>query len=107
MIVRLLLPWAAVLVASALALGQERPALIARGRELFTAQGCYGCHMVGKTGTPIGPDLSRVGFKYRESYLVQWLRDPSVQKPTAHMPKIAMTEAEARALAVWLASLRD
>lgn len=106
MIVRLLLPWAAVLVASALALGQERPALIARGQELFTAQGCYGCHMVGKTGTPIGPDLSRVGFKYRESYLVEWLRDPSVQKPTAHMPKIAMTEAETRALAAFLASLK-
>lgn len=46
-----------------------------------------------------------MGFKYQEAYLLQWLRNPATQKPTAHMPKIAMTEAEARALAAWLASL--
>jgi mono/diheme cytochrome c family protein len=79
---------------------------IGQGKKLFTDQGCYGCHTVGKIGTPIGPDLSRVGFKYRESYLYQWLKDPSTQKPTAHMPKIAMAEAEAQALAAFLASLR-
>ena len=84
----------------------QESTLVGQGKKLFSDQGCYGCHTVGKTGTPMGPDLSRVGFKYRESYLVQWLRDPSVQKPTAHMPKIAMTESEARALAAFLASLK-
>ena len=88
------------------ALAQNRAALIARGQKLFTDQGCYGCHTVGKTGTPMASDLSRVGFKYQEAYLLQWLRDPATQKPTAHMPKIAMTDAEARALAAYLASLR-
>lgn len=34
------------------------------------------------------------------------LSDPSVQKPAAHMPKIGMSEAEARALAAYLASLQ-
>ena len=47
-----------------------------------------------------------LGLKYQEAYLLQWLRDPVTQKPTAHMPKIAMTEAEARALAAYLASLQ-
>lgn len=54
----------------------------------------------------IASDLSRVGSKHKEAYLLQWLRDPATQKPTAHMAKIAMTEAEARALAAYLASLR-
>jgi mono/diheme cytochrome c family protein len=85
---------------------EDRRSLVDRGKKLFMAHGCYGCHMVGTAGTPIGPDLSRIGFKYPESYLVRWLRDPSAQKPTAHMPKITLTEAEIRALAAYLASLQ-
>ena len=95
----------ALLFIGAPAIAQEGT-LIGEGKKLFTDQGCYGCHTVGKTGTLIGPDLSRVGFKYSERYLQQWLRDPSVQKPTAHMPRIALPEAEVRALAAYLASLK-
>jgi len=80
-------------------------ALASQGKRLFTEQGCYGCHTVGKMGTPIANDLSHVGSKYPESYLREWLREPQQQKPRAHMPKIQMTEADARALAAYLASL--
>lgn len=48
-----------------------------RGRELFFADGCYGCHTIGKMGTPIGPDLSHIGTKYSRGYLERWLRDPN------------------------------
>lgn len=97
---------ALVAMASGLAASPEREALTARGRVLFVDQGCIGCHTLGKAGTPIAPDLSRVGFKYGEARLIRWLRDPTAQKPTAHMPVIALTEAEVRALAAYLASLR-
>jgi mono/diheme cytochrome c family protein len=80
--------------------------LLARGREVFGDQGCYGCHTVGAAGTPIGPDLSRVGFKYPRRYLEEWLRDPSAQKPTAHMPRISLSEEEISALAAFLSSLQ-
>lgn len=106
MIARILVLGMIIVFVGAPAVAQNRAALIAQGQKLFTGQGCYGCHTVGKMGTPIASDLSRVGGKYREPYLFQWLRDPTAQKPAAHMPKIAMTEAEARALAAWLASLR-
>ena len=76
------------------------------GREVFVKQGCYGCHTIGKFGTPIGPDLSRVGSKYEEEYLARWLRDPALQRPTAHMPKLELTEEEVRALAAFLAAQR-
>jgi mono/diheme cytochrome c family protein len=78
----------------------------AQGKQLFTDQGCYGCHMIGKFGTPIAQDLSHLGSKYSVADLAKWLRDPIAQKPTAHMPKIALTEAEVRALAAYLGSLR-
>ena len=41
-----------------------------------------------------------------ETYLTRWLRDPSAQRPSAHMPKLQLTEAEVQALAAYLGSLR-
>ena len=81
-------------------------ALVARGQGVFKDQGCYGCHTVGKTGTPIATDLSRIGAKHDEAYLGRWLRDPSQQKPRQHMPKLQLTDVEVQALSAYLASLR-
>lgn len=97
---------AAVALAATIAFGQEGAPLAAQGKRLFTEQGCNGCHTIGKIGTPIANDLTQVGLKYPESYLRSWLRDPQEQKPRAHMPKIEMPEADARALAAYLSSLR-
>jgi mono/diheme cytochrome c family protein len=91
-----------VTVASA----QGRADLLEDGRKVFFTQGCYGCHRLGVAGTPIAHDLSHVGRKYTEAQLTRWLRDPTSQKPTAHMPRLALTEDEIRALAAYLASLR-
>lgn len=76
------------------------------GRQVFFSQGCYGCHRIGVAGTPIAHDLSHVGSKYTETELAKWLRDPTGQKPRAHMPRLALQEEEIRALAAYLATLR-
>jgi mono/diheme cytochrome c family protein len=96
----------AMLLVGAPAFAQDRLALIEHGKRLFVEQGCYGCHTVGNMGTPIGPDVSQVGSRYPLSYLSGWLRDPAMQKPTAHMPKLELTEDEIHALAAYLSSLR-
>lgn len=99
-----------VVLLCSLALGTPAAAQVIRdadpGRVVFFAQGCYGCHRLGLAGTPIAYDLSHIGRKYTEAELVLWLRDPAKQKPTAHMPRLALTEEEIRALASYLASLR-
>jgi mono/diheme cytochrome c family protein len=77
-----------------------------RGRALFQQHGCYGCHTIAGTGTPIAPDLSHAGAKYGEDQLVRLLRDPAVHRPGAHMPKIELTEAQRSALAAYLTSLQ-
>jgi mono/diheme cytochrome c family protein len=87
------------------ALGQDSTQ-VAEGKRLFTDRGCYGCHTMGASGTPIAPDLSRVGSKHTEAYLIAWLLDPKEQKPGAHMPMLALTSGEVRALAAYLSSLR-
>jgi cytochrome c oxidase subunit II len=88
------------------AAAQERDALVIRGESTFKAQGCYGCHQVGRSGTPIGPDLSHVGGKYPIAYLTGWLRDPESVRPAAHMPKLELGSADVEALAAYLASLQ-
>jgi cytochrome c oxidase subunit 2 len=76
------------------------------GKRSFMNNGCYGCHVVGKMGTPIGPDLSHVGAKYSRAYLERWLKDPSAQRPNAHMPTLELSEQQAKALAAFMSSLR-
>jgi cytochrome c oxidase subunit 2 len=77
-----------------------------QGKQYFMDSGCYGCHTVGRMGTPIGPDLSHVGAKYSLVYIERWLRDPASQRPSAHMPALELSDTQVTALAVYLSSLR-
>jgi mono/diheme cytochrome c family protein len=109
-------------VAPIMAWGQE--SLVTRGKTLFMERGCHGCHTIGNVGTVMGPDLSRVGRRYREGDLRRWL-GPPVEEPTQggrmpelepaerdvspllrHMPTPKLNGFEAEALAAYLASLR-
>jgi len=76
------------------------------GQTIFRDQGCFGCHTIGAVGTPIAPDLSHIGAKRDRAYLTRWLKDPSMQRPTAHMPKMELSDSEVEALAAYLGSLR-
>lgn len=96
-----------LLLTAALAAAQPPgSSLIERGEAAFKNNGCYGCHILGKFGTPIGPELSQVGRKYEPEYLARWLRDPSLQRPSAHMPALELTDDDVKALAAYLGSLR-
>lgn len=99
---------ALALLATACTAAAQSPgsAVVERGEAAFKSNGCYGCHLIGKFGTPIGPDLSHVGRKYPPEYLARWLRDPAQQRPSAHMPALELTEADVQALAAYLGSLR-
>ena len=75
------------------------------GREIFLTQ-CYGCHTLGAAGTPIAPDLSRVGARLSREQIERRLRDPRTHEPTARMPKLDLSEAQIQALATYLSELR-
>jgi cytochrome c oxidase subunit 2 len=78
---------------------------VAFGQRMFMEHGCYGCHTVGKVGTPIGPDLSHIGGRRSEGELKVWLRDPAFVRPAAHMPALELSAEQIGALAAFLASL--
>lgn len=104
--------WVAALRAPA----PEPPAEVAEGRAIFTATACVGCHAVrGVSAGALGPDLTAYGRRRMlaaglrpntPDNLAAWIRDPAAIKPGAKMPALGLTEAQARAVAAWLLSLR-
>lgn len=88
---------------------------VERGRALFTSQGCVGCHTIGKTGGPIGPNLTRAGTHGRtDEWQLQHLKDPLsvyVIGPTDGipwpMPRFGhLSDEDLQALVAYLQSLR-
>ncbi len=67
-----------------------------RGRMAFTQQNCAKCHTpaggFGPTPMPetgeIAPILAGVGERISEEWLQKWIADPTVLKPTTHMPRL-------------------
>jgi cytochrome c oxidase subunit 2 len=92
-------------------------AVLRRGRELFLANGCGGCHTVRGTpaGGTIGPDLTHVGGRRslaggilpnNAGTMAGWIADSQTLKPGNHMPSFKTLDGESlRALAAYLESL--
>jgi mono/diheme cytochrome c family protein len=78
---------------------------VQQGRQVFMTQ-CHGCHTLGAAGTPIAPDLSHIGGRLTPEDLERRIRDPRTHRATAHMPRLALTEGEIRALVAFLSELR-
>jgi cytochrome c2 len=59
-----------------------------KGKALFAARACSGCHTIGK-GRMAGPDLAHVNDRRTQEWLHNWLKDP---------PKMIETDPDAKAL---------
>ncbi len=95
-----------------------------RGRAVLDARGCGSCHTMSGLDTPIvpspigvemdpdllaratllAPDLRHARDRFRREQLVAWLMNPSAMKPDALMPRVGLTEAEARDAAAFIVS---
>jgi len=91
------------------------PANIARGKELLTLRGCVSCHQVSGAGLAsppkndpvvrtlsLAPDLRFARERSEPGTLVRWLLDPAKLKHDAAMPKLGLSDADARDLAAFL-----
>lgn len=81
--------------------------MVERGRQLFFATNCYGCHRIeGMSDGTLGPDLSEVGKRFKVDYLWESVVDPRANLATSVMPKFNLKEEEVRALVIFLKSRR-
>jgi sulfur oxidation c-type cytochrome SoxX len=78
---------------------------VAKGRDLFFATNCYGCHRIeGLSDGTIGPDLSEAGRKYKLDYLYGRIADPKSILATSIMPRFKLAPDQIQALAIFLKS---
>jgi cytochrome c oxidase subunit 2 len=94
------------------------PDVAGRGRELFLAAGCGGCHAIRGTlaGGTIGPDLTHIGSRrsvgldtlpLTNANLARFIADGQHVKPGNLMPPFRIfSEDELDAIAAYLAGLR-
>jgi sulfur oxidation c-type cytochrome SoxX len=78
-----------------------------RGRKLFYAMNCYGCHKIdGISEGTLGPDLTQAGKKFKVDYLWESIVEPRANLATSFMPKFNLSEPDVRSLVIFLKSRR-
>lgn len=98
--------------------------IIQEGKELFEEVGCLGCHirdekdlnlgekLEGVNGRPIvirnrdfAPSLGNIGQKVQADWLVRWLKNPKNYWHDTKMPRLRLSDDEAKAISAYLISL--
>jgi cytochrome c2 len=87
------------------------------GRKAIEQNGCVTCHAIpGIVGPnfPVGPPLAGVGSRLMlggvlpnsPENLARWIRTPQAFAPLSAMPNLGLSEADARDIAAFLATLK-
>ena len=78
-----------------------------RGRKLFYAMNCYGCHKIdGMSEGTLGPDLTEAGKKFKIDYLWESIVEPRANLSTSFMPQFHLGDEDVKALVIFLKSRR-
>lgn len=81
--------------------------LVRKGELLLNEElGCLACHRIGKNGAFGGPVLTQAGRRLKAGWIYRWLQNPKHFQPKTPMPRVELTEEEARAITAYLSSLR-
>jgi mono/diheme cytochrome c family protein len=81
--------------------------LAERGKQLYTNKyGCNACHRIGDAGGVVGPALDRAGFRLNGTWVFRWVKYPQAMKPDTRMPNLGLSDEDAKAVVMYLATLR-
>lgn len=84
-----------------------------RGKALVASYGCVACHAIPGIAGPqgnVGPPLMHIGKRaylagvlpHTPAAMLAWLRDPPAVDPATAMPRLGLSEQEARDIAAYL-----
>jgi len=77
------------------------------GKKLYSNKyGCNGCHSVAEEGGKVGPALDRAGFRLNGTWIYRWVKNPQAIKPETRMPALGLSDADAKAVVMYLGTLR-
>jgi cytochrome c oxidase subunit 2 len=103
-------------VAAQRATPAEPAGVAAEGKAIFARSACVGCHTIrGVSAGVLGPDLTTFGSRgmlgagllpSTPQTVAAWVKDAGAIKPGVKMPALGLSDAEARAVAAYLLSLK-
>jgi mono/diheme cytochrome c family protein len=81
---------------------KNKPDAVADGEIRFQQMFCTTCHSLAVTragvteviGGDIGPELTKIGTKVNENWLIGWLRNPQQSQPHSLMPRYGWSEED-------------
>jgi mono/diheme cytochrome c family protein len=86
---------------------EQAAALAETGKKLYSNKyGCNGCHSLAGEGGKVGPTLDRAGFRLNGTWIYRWVKNPQAMKPETRMPALGLSDADAKAVTMYLATLR-
>jgi mono/diheme cytochrome c family protein len=86
---------------------KESAKLAEVGQRLYKNKfGCNGCHRIADEGGVVGPPLDRAGFRLNATWVYRWVKYPQSMKPDTKMPNLGLSDQDAKAVAVFLSTLR-
>ena len=85
----------------------QSTALAELGKRLYSNKyGCNGCHSLAGEGGKVGPALDRAGFRLNGTWIYRWVKNPQAMKPETRMPALGLSDADAKAVTMYLGTLR-
>ncbi|MGH9649572.1 MAG: c-type cytochrome, partial [Terriglobales bacterium] len=85
----------------------EAQKVVEVGKRLYQNKyGCNACHRVGDAGGVVGPALDRAGFRLNATWVNRWIKYPQSIKPETRMPNLGLSDSDARAVTLYLGTLR-
>jgi mono/diheme cytochrome c family protein len=85
----------------------QSTALADVGKRLYSNKyGCNGCHSLAGEGGKVGPALDRAGFRLNGTWIYRWVKNPQSMKPETRMPALGLSDADAKAVTMYLNTLR-
>jgi cytochrome c2 len=86
------------------------------GKQIVETVGCFGCHAIGAIKEVAnqsqirrrhGYNLENQGSKVTQSWIYNWVKDPTLVWPETKMPSLRLTDEEAANVAAYLSSLKN
>ncbi len=85
----------------------ETAKLVKLGERLYTNKyGCNACHALNQEGGKVGPALDRAGFRLTPTWVYRWIKYPQAMKPETRMPNLGINDPDAKAISLYLNTLR-
>ncbi len=71
----------------------------------FRKENCASCHLVGKRGAAIGPDLTSTAIRKDAAWMILHFKRPQAMVPGSAMPPIQLSDSQLNSLAAFLLKL--